>query len=249
MEEEDGLRVQEAVREVRSARIHDLPEAERPREKLARLGPSALSEPELLAIFFRTGRQGTSAIGMGRNLIEKYGGLHALSRLTVEELSGGNKGIGPAKAAELIAVFEMGRRLAHERLADVPLNEPELVYQLVATEMQQLTKESLRVLLVNTRLRLIKVEVISTGSLNETVAHPRDILHPVLVRQCHGFILLHNHPSGDPTPSSADRRFTRRVKEAADLMRVDMLDHVVIGHPSGHADATGYFSFREHGLL
>jgi DNA repair protein RadC len=242
------------VRERREApilpgKIHDIPKTERPREKLTTHGAGALTGAELLAIFFRTGLQGLNAIDMSRNLIEKYGSLQALSRLSVEELSGSNRGIGPAKAAELVAVFEMGRRLAHERLADIPLNEPDLIYELVSAEMQQLSKESLRVLLLNTRLRLVKMEIISTGTLNETVAHPRDILHPVLIHQCHGFVLLHNHPSGDPTPSAADRRFTRRVKEAADLMRLEMLDHVIIGHPSGHAEGTGYFSFRENGIV
>lgn len=231
------------------SRIADLPAPERPREKLESMGAAALSDAELLALFFRTGHRGMSAIDMSRQLLNQYGSLQALSRLSVAELRRSTKGIGPAKAAELLAVFEMGRRLARERLVDVPLNAPERVYQLVGAEMRQLPKESLRVLLVNTRLRLVREELISTGSLSETVAHPRDILHPVLVRQCHGFVLVHNHPSGDPTPSAADRSLTRRVKEAADLMRVELLDHVIIGHPSAHADGTGYFSFREHGLL
>ena len=250
-EEDDVERVHERVGTPMEApaRIHDIPETDRPREKLTRKGPGTLTEAELLAIFFRTGLRGLNAIEMSRALIEKYGSLQALSRLTVEELIGFNRGIGPAKAAELVAVFEMGRRLANERLADIPLNEPDLIYELVGAEMQQLSKESLRVLLLNTRLRLVKVEIISSGSLNETVAHPRDILHPVLIHQCHGFVLLHNHPSGDPTPSAADRRFTRRVKEAAELMRVEMLDHVIIGHPSGHPEGTGFFSFRENGMV
>jgi DNA repair protein RadC len=232
-----------------SERIRDLPETDRPREKLERVGAPALTDAELLALFFRTGHRGTSAIAMSRRLLAQFGSLQALSRLSVAELVRSTKGIGPAKASELVAVFEMGRRLAEERLADVPLNAPERVYALVGTEMQQFSKETLRVLLVNTRLRLVKVETVSTGTLNETVAHPRDILHPVLLRQCHGFVLVHNHPSGDPAPSAADRAITRRVKEAADLMRVEMLDHVIVGHPSGHADGTGYFSFREHGML
>lgn len=242
-------RVREQVERPRGARIHDLPRTERPREKLARLGAAALTDAELLAIFFRTGHQGMNAIAMSRALIAKYGSLQALSRLSVEELAGLNKGIGPAKAAELVAVFEMGRRLSQERLTDVPLNEPELIYELVGAEMQQLSKESLRVLMLNARYRLVKVEVISTGSLNETVAHPRDILHPVLICRSHGFILLHNHPSGDPSPSQADRQLTKRVKEAADLMQVEMLDHMIIGHPSSHPGGSGYYSFRENGLL
>lgn len=229
-------------------RIQDLPESDRPREKLAQRGGGALTDAELLAIFFRTGYREANAIEMSRSLLEAHGSLQALARLGVEELTQ-HKGIGPAKAAELVAVFEMGRRLASERLADVPLSEPELVYRLVGSQMQLLPTESLRVLMVDARLRLLKMETISTGTLTETVAHPREILHPVLVHRSHGFVLVHNHPSGDPTPSRADRQLTRRIKEAADLLKVEMLDHLIIGHPSRHADGKGYFSFREHGLL
>ena len=248
-DEDDSARVRESRFVHHEERIPDLPEAERPREKLARHGAGSLTDAELLALFFRIGIQGKNAITMSRELIEKYGSLQALSRLSVAELSNSNKGIGPAKAAELVAVFEMGRRLATEQLADVPLSEPERVYELLRCEMQQLSTESLRVLLINTRLRLVKVEEITKGSLNETVAHPRDILRPVLMYQAHGFVLVHNHPSGDPTPSEADRRLTRRVREAADLMRIEMLDHIIIGHPSAHAEGVGYFSFRENGLV
>jgi DNA repair protein RadC len=252
-EEDDKNKLRESMPSVpfkAKDRIQDMRESDRPREKLARSGAHHLTDAELLAIFFRIGIRGKNAITMSRELIEKYGSLQALSRLTVDQLSKTNKGIGPAKAAELVAVFEMGRRLAAEQLEDVPLNQPDRVYALLASEMQQLQAESLRVLLLNTRLRLVKAEEISRGSISETVAHPRDILHPVLLHRCHGFVLVHNHPSGDPEPSSADRTLTRRVREAADLMRVEMLDHIIIGHPSVHGDAgPGYFSFKEHGLL
>ncbi len=249
MDDQEDERLRESPATSRTVRIHDLPEEERPREKLARHGAQALSEAELLAIFFRIGCQGMNAIEMSRALLEKYGSLHALSRVRVDELAKGNKGIGPAKAAELAAVFEMGNRLAKERLRDTPLGDPESIYEFMAPEMQRLPTESLRVLLLNTRLRLVKVVTVSTGSVGETIAHPREILHPVLVNQCHGFALVHNHPSGDPEPSAADRHLTRRVKECAELMRLQMVDHLIIGHPSAHADATGYFSFQEHGML
>ena len=231
------------------ARIQDLPETERPREKLARLGAPALTDAELLAIFFRTGFRGLNAIAMSRLLIEKYGSLQALSRLAVEELVGSNKGIGSAKAAELVAAFEMGRRLARERLGDISLKDPEVVYELMGREMRLLAKETLRVLLMNARCRLVKVEMISTGSLSSVTASPGDIVRPALVHQCPGFVLLHNHPSGDPTPTNSDRSLTRKVKEAAELLELQMLDHVIVGHPSGHAAGTGYFSFRENGML
>ena len=252
-EEDDKNKLRESMPSVpfkAKDRIQDMRESDRPREKLARSGARHLTDAELLAIFFRIGIRGKNAITMSRELIEKYGSLQALSRLTVDQLSKTNKGIGPAKAAELVAVFEMGRRLAAEQLEDVPLNQPDRVYALLASEMQQLQAGSLPVPRLTTRLRLVKAEEISRGSISETVAHPRDILHPVLLHRCHGFVLVHNHPSGDPEPSSADRTLTRRVREAADLMRVEMLDHIIIGHPSVHGDAgPGYFSFKEHGML
>ncbi len=232
----------------RPLRVTDLPEDERPREKLARLGPQALSDAELLAVFFRTGLQGLNAIELGSNLCDKYGGLTELSRVTVDELCASNKGIGPAKATELVAVFEMGRRLACLRMVDTPLNKPDMVYSFIAPEMQQLSRESLRVILLNSRFRLIKIEEVSSGTINETVAHPRDILKPAIVHDCQAFIMVHNHPSGDPSPSQADNKLTRRLKEAAELMRIEMLDHIIIGRPRDE-NPSGYFSFNEHGLM
>lgn len=229
-------------------RVTDIPEQERPREKLARLGAQSLTDAELLAVFFRTGLQGLNAIELGSSLCQKYGGLTELSRLTVEELCNSNKGIGPAKATELVAVFEMGRRLASQRMVETPLNKPDLIYAVMAPEMQQLSRESLRVILLNSRYRLVKVEEVSSGTINETVAHPRDILKPAIVHDCHAFIVVHNHPSGDPSPSQADRKLTRRLIEAAELMRIEMLDHIIIGRPRDE-NPNGYFSFNEQGLM
>lgn len=230
-----------------ATRITDIPKHERPRERLARHGPAALSDAELLAIFFRTGAQGMNAIEMGRSLVEKYGGLSALSRCSVEELCRYNKGIGPAKATELMAVFEMARRLAQERLSDAKLDSPDLVFELMGTEMQALRKESVRVLLLNSRMHLMRVEEISLGSSTECVAHPADILRPCVVNAAYGFVLVHNHPSGDPNPSQADRSLTRRLAEAAKLLSVSFCDHVIIGQQRGQLP--GYFSFRQSGLM
>lgn len=209
-------------------------------------GPAALTDAELLAIFFGTGTVGLSAIDLGKLLVEKYGSLNALSRLRLEEIQV-EKGIGPAKAVNLAAAFELGARLAKERYRDQKVDSPEAVYDLLGPEMNQLGRESLRVVILNTRNNLIRVEEVSLGTANECIAHPREILQSVVMASAHGFILAHNHPSGDPSPSAADRKLTRRLSEASELLGVTFIDHVIIGLPGeGHEP---YFSFKEMGLL
>jgi DNA repair protein RadC len=128
------------------------------------------------------------------------------------------------------------------------LNSPELVYRHVAAEMQALAHETVRVLLLNTRLHLMREERVFTGTVNETVAHPREILQPVIVHKAYGFTVVHNHPSGDPSPSEADRRLTRRLREAAEVLGLVFLDHLIIGLPA-EGRSQPYFSFKECGLL
>jgi DNA repair protein RadC len=226
--------------------IHELPPQERPREKLAAQGAAALADSELIAILLRTGLPGCSAIDLGRQLVTRYGSLSALARCSVEELAK-IKGVGPAKAVQLAAAFGLASRLAHEALARQRLDSPDLIYSLLGPEMRQLNKESLRVVLLNTRLQLLRVHEVSLGSLNESVAHPREILQPVLLHSAYGFVLVHNHPSGDPAPSDADRRLTTRLREAANLLQVTMLDHVILGTEEG--GRLPYFSFKEAGLM
>jgi DNA repair protein RadC len=228
------------------ARIQDLPAAERPREKMLRQGPGALSDAELLAIFFGSGVVGMSAVGLGQRFMQKYGTLHALSRLSAAELQE-QKGVGEAKALHLAAAFELGKRLARETTARIPMNTPEAVVNLIGPELRAEPQEVLKVMLLNTRLALMGVEEITRGTVNETIAHPRDVLHHVIRRRAHSFLIVHNHPAGDPQPSAADRSFTRRLREAADLMQVAFLDHIIIGLPSG--TCPGYFSFRETGMM
>ncbi|MDA0814814.1 MAG: DNA repair protein RadC [Verrucomicrobia bacterium] len=233
-----------------SPRIHDLPEDERPREKMAARGPQALTDAELLAIFLGTGTLGKSAIDVGRDLLRDVGSLTGLSRRSLTELRK-VKGIGFAKAVNLSATFELGRRLAREKFAEQKVDSPEAVYELLGPEMRLLSKESLRVLLLNTRHHLIRIEEVSLGSLNECIAHPREIMHSCVAHSAYGFILAHNHPSGDPSPSRADRDLTRRIAEAANILQIKFLDHVIVGSPTGDEDQDRepYFSFREMGLM
>jgi DNA repair protein RadC len=227
-------------------RIHDLHVSEKPREKLAAKGPGALTDAELLAIFFRTGTQGANAIEIARQLLKHFDSLQALSRAQPKEYQK-IPGIGPVKAIELAALFEMAKRVAKEEFQTQPLNCPEDVYAYLGAEMRALPREVVRLLLLDTKGHLIRMEEVSSGSVNETVAHPREILRPAVTYSAHAFILVHNHPSGDPSPSAADRQVTRRIAEAANIFQIRFNDHIIIGHPQ--SGKTPYFSFRESGVL
>jgi len=239
----DGLTTSTAPQ---APRICDLPQDDRPREKLSKLGPAALDNAELMALFLCTGTKGRSAIEIGSDLIHKYGSIGALGSLPVSELAK-EYGLGPAKASKLAAAFELGIRVAREQLREVPLDTPELIYGVFAPQLSHLTQEQVIVAAVDARLRHIGTTVVSMGTVSESTAHPREILRPVITRGAHGFVLIHNHPSGDPSPSRADDTVTRRLVEAAKLMQVVLLDHVIIGKPSPGRCA--YFSFREAGVI
>ena len=227
-------------------KIREMPQDERPREKLAAHGAAALTSPELIAILLRTGRRGANAVEVARQLLEKYGSLTGLTRCTVDELRK-VKGIGPTKAVQLVAAFGLGHRLARETLSKQKIDSPELVNELVGPEMRRLRKESLRVILLDTRYHLIRVEEVSIGSVNESIAHPRDIFRPALVSSAYAVIVVHNHPSGDASPSQTDHSLTRRLAEAAELLQIKLLDHIIIGAPTD--GSPGYFSFKEAGVL
>ncbi len=225
-------------------RIHDLPLNDRPREKLAQLGPSALSNEELLALFISTGTRGANAIDLGRNLLRNHGSMAALGRLTVAMLAK-EKGIGPAKASKLKAAFELGARVAREESQSTLLETPEQVYAAFGPQLAHESREHVVVAVVDTRLRQVASELVSIGTINQALTHPREILRPVITRSAYGFILLHNHPTGDPTPSNADIEMTKSLTKASRLMQVELLDHVIIGRPS-HGRKP-FFSFREAG--
>ena len=227
-------------------KIQELPAQDRPREKLAALGAGALSDSELIAILLRTGMVGANAIDVARQLLQKYLSLGGLARCTVAELAE-IPGVGPAKAVQLAAAFGLATRLAREQLIKQKLDTPELVYALLGAEMRALSRESLRVILLDTQLQLMRTEEVSSGSLNESVAHPREIFRPALIYAAFAVIVVHNHPSGDPAPSDADRRLTVRLAEVARLLQITLFDHVIIG--TGDNGRRPYFSFREMGML
>lgn len=231
---------------MRPLKIREMPVEDRPREKLASLGDVSLSESELLAILLRTGVSGASAVDVGRDLLDRYGSLTGLSRCTVDELKT-IRGVGFAKAVQLVAAFGIGKRLANAKAKNQKLDSPESIEALVGPEMRRLHKESLRVVLLDTRYQLIRVEEVSLGSINESIAHPRDVLRPALVSSAYALVIVHNHPSGDASPSQTDHSLTRRLAEAAELLQIKLLDHIIIG--AATEKGPGYFSFKEAGVL
>ena len=226
--------------------IQELPEGDRPREKLARLGAAALSEAELIAILLRVGMKGVNAVELARQILVKYGTLAALARCSVTEIAK-IKGVGLAKAVQLAAAFGLGQRLAFETIAAQPMDRPEFIHQLLGAEMRTLERESLRVILLDTKLQFMRTEEISSGSLNESIAHPREIFRPAFLYAAFAIIVVHNHPSGDPAPSDADHRLTRRLAEAATLLQIRLFDHIIIG--TADNGRRPYFSFREAGVI
>lgn len=227
--------------------IKDIPDEERPREKLGQFGAQALTDSEILAIFFSTGREGVSSIDLARELIHHFGSLKDLSRAESKDLQQ-IKGIGPAKAAQLLAVFEFGRRLARETFRATPISSPQDVYDLLGPEMRGLSQESVRVVLMNHRKELIRTAEIFLGTKSECFANPPEILRPAITNSASSMILVHNHPTGDPSPSSADIQATRRMNKACETVGIPLDDHVIIGCVTT-ACPDGYYSFRESGLL
>ena len=229
-----------------ASNFRELSESEKPRERLAKHGADVLTDAELLAIFLRTGTAGTDVLSLSKLLIKEWGTLRRFAGCSTQEL-GKFSGIGPAKAAELKAAFEMGRRMARPEAEKLRVDRAGVIYELLAGEMQSLPHESLRVLLLDTRHGLLEEKEISHGSLNESIAHPREIFRPAVAKGAYAIAVVHNHPSGDPQPSEADRRLTRRLSEAGTLLQIPLIDHVIIGAKRG--ELAPYFSFRETGLL
>ncbi|HEX9688220.1 MAG TPA: DNA repair protein RadC [Thermoanaerobaculia bacterium] len=224
-------------------RIRDLPLSERPRERLARAGPAALSGEELLALLLGSGARGESALDCARRLLARHGGLAGLAGLSGSELAR-EKGVGRARASAIEAAVEVGRRLAAETLSTRDLfNEPGLVKEYLRRTHGDGTQERTGALYLNARNRLLRDDSeIYRGTLDRAVVEPRELLKRALLANAAAFIVYHNHPSGDPAPSREDREFTRRLASAADLVGLRLLDHVVVGRE-------GCVSFREAGLL
>ncbi len=224
-----------------------MPPDERPREKAERHGFESLSDAELLAIFIRTGVPGKNALQVARDLLRDCGGFAELARCSPKEIRRLAKGIGPAKSLEMAAAFEIGKRLAKGKSLAPLLDTPKRVFDAFGNEFMGLRQESLRVLLLDAKLRLIRSEEIMRGSVSECMAHPREIFRHAIIQSAYAVVVLHNHPSGDPAPSAADIRITRSLREAAQLLQINLIDHVILGSPDG--GRVPYYSFKEAGHL
>jgi DNA repair protein RadC len=230
-------------------RMKDQPANERPREKLAAQGPKALADAELIAILLRTGLKGTNVVEVGKELLRRYGNsLHALALASVEDLCQ-VKGIGPDKAVTLVAAFTLAGKMAEELQRESPvLDNPEAIVQLLKAANLMKNVETLQVLLLNTRRRLIRVEEISDGTIDTLLVHAREVFRHAIAANASAIVLVHNHPSGDPTPSEADIKVTRDLIRAGQLLKIDVLDHVIIGRATPERPKD-YVSLRELGYF
>jgi DNA repair protein RadC len=231
----------------RSLRLKDQPISERPRERLAALGADALSHAELIAILLRTGLKGANAVEIGRQLLQRFGTLQALAQASIADLQK-VKGIGRDKAVTLVAAFALARKMAGELQHESPvLDNPENVVRLLRERNLVKNVETLQVLLLNTRHRLIRVvEEITDGTLDTLLVHPREVFRSAIAANAAAVVLAHNHPSGDPTPSEADIKVTRDLIRAGQLLKIEVLDHVIIGRATTERQKD-YVSLRELG--
>lgn len=225
--------------------IKDIPQEERPRERLLRYGAQVLSDAELLAVLIRTGTRSESALVLAQRILKGDGGKNGLTYVidaTVEELSK-IKGIGTAKAVQIKAAVELGRRISsYSGRQQVTITSPLDVKDLLMEEMRFLEKEHFKAILLNTKNHVISIEDISIGSLNSSIVHPREVFKPAIKRSSASVILVHNHPSGDPTPSREDIEVTSRLVNAGNVLGIAVLDHVIIGNNS-------ILSLKEQGLM
>ncbi len=226
-----------------NVRIREIPSSERPRERLRDYGASSLSNAELLAIILRTGSGDLNVINLATNLLARHGGLGGLARLSFSDLLN-EKGLGEAKAAELLATFQIAARLqALQPEERVRVRTPLDVYMLLGLEMAFLDHEHLRVILLNTRNQVMAIKEVYVGNVSSAVVRTAELFQEAVRQNAPGIILVHNHPSGDPMPSPDDVALTRTAVEAGKLLQIEVMDHIVIGR-----EGDKYISLQQLGL-
>lgn len=222
--------------------LRDIPQEQRPRERMLHYGAGALSHAELLAILLRTGARQESAIHVAQRILSEAGSLRNLVDLSIEELVQ-IRGVGPAKAVQLKAGIELGQRLSQSRLPSNPaIRSPRDAADLLMEQLRYLQKEHFVCLFLNTKNHVIAQETLSIGSLNAAVVHPREVFRAAIKCSSASLICAHNHPSGDPTPSPEDIKLTKRLLEAGEIVGIEVLDHVVIGDGK-------FVSLKEQGFI
>lgn len=227
----------------KSFTIHDLPKPERPRERLQKFGPEALSAQELLALILGRGVSGESVLTTAQKLLVQFGSVKNIAGATIEQLCE-IKGIGPAKAVQIKASFELGKR---EELDTVPpsgidIKNPEAVVKSIRATIKDKAKEHFKLILLNTRNKIIGISTISIGTLNANLVHPREVFKDAIVHNAASVVLVHNHPSGDPEPSEDDLEITKRLIKSGKLLGIEVMDHIIVAKDS-------FFSFKEKGLI
>ena len=221
--------------------IKQLPPELRPRERLLTAGPSALSDGELLGLLFGIGNREKTAVELAGEVISEAGGLHGLYDVSVHELVR-VKGIGEAKACIIMAVMELGRRIGQVRNPERPvISSPADVDRLLRGRIANLDRENFVVVLLNTKNEVIESPLVSVGTLSAALVHPREVFKPAIRASAASVILTHNHPSGKVEPSREDREITGRLVESAEILGIEVLDHVILGD--------GFYSMKEHGKL
>jgi DNA repair protein RadC len=224
------------------AKIRDWPENERPRERLLLHGAASLSDAETLAIILRVGTRELTAIDLARKLLNDFGGFRGLDNRSAEEIVQFN-GIGTAKAAQIKAALEIGKRVANEQAREREVFESsDDVYRLVGPPLRDLPREVFKVLFLTSRNSLLADRTLFEGSLTESLVSPREVIKEALNRSAASLVFVHNHPSGNPSPSDEDKRITGLLRRACDAVGISVLDHIIIGN-------SGYFSFADSGLM
>jgi DNA repair protein RadC len=211
---------------------------------MAANGPNGLKDSELLAILLGIGRSGLSAVGLGEELITRFGSLQALGRASLAELAQ-CKGVGPTKAARLVAAFTLGTRSAQEDLLGRQIASPKDAVEFLGPRMRLFPVEMLLAVLLDTKGRVLAVEEITRGTLNESLYHPREAFRAAIAHKAHSILFAHNHPSGDPMPSVEDIAISREMKRAGEILGIEVVDHLILGG-SRKGDLL-YYSFRERG--
>ena len=223
-------------------RLKDQPASERPRERLVAHGAANLGNAELIAILLRTGLKGMNAVEVGRQLLARFGSLQQLALASVDDLKK-VKGIGRDKAVTLVAAFALARRMEQERREESPvLDNPVTVVSFMRESNRLKNVEAFQVLLLNTRKKLIRVEEISEGTLDTILVHPREVFRCAIIAAAASIVVIHNHPSGESTPSEADIKVTRDLIRAGQLLKIELIDHVVVGNQN-------HSSLRELGYM
>jgi DNA repair protein RadC len=222
--------------------IRDLPEEERPRERLVKYGPASLATSELLAIILRVGTRRESAIRLAERMLKEFKSLRGVATAPVEQLSK-IPGIGVAKATQIQAAFELGKRLAASTDESRPtIRSPQDVAGLVMESLRYQDQEHFQVLFLDGRNQVLHTQTISVGILNANLVHPREVFRPAISRGCAAIIVVHNHPSGDPTPSKEDAVITKRLVSTGETVGIAVLDHIIIGGGT-------FVSMKEKGLV